>query len=68
MAAVVVGMPLECIVRAERWMASARGLGAVCCTAESPVLEQSWPWLRVWQSAAGVLLADVARAVCFGGW
>lgn len=43
MAAAVAGMPLGCIVKAERWMAGARGLGAVCCTAAGLVLEQSWP-------------------------
>ena len=48
MAAVVAAdMPLGCIVRAERWMAGARGPGAVCCTAAGLVLELSWPWRRV---------------------
>lgn len=45
-AAVAADMPLGCIVRAERWMAGARGPGAVCCTAAGLVLELSWPWRR----------------------
>lgn len=68
-AAAVAGMPLGCIVRAERWMAGARGLGAVCCTA-GLVLEQSWPWRRVLQCLAGrvVGVRTLARTVYFGGW
>jgi hypothetical protein len=42
-------------------MAGARGLCAACCTAESRDLEQSWPWQRVSQSAAGMSWACVAR-------
>ena len=41
MAAAVAGMPLGCIVRAERWTAGAHGPGAVCCTAVRLALEQS---------------------------
>ena len=53
MAAVVAtDMPLGCIVRAERWMAGAHGLDAVCCIAAGLVLELSWPWRWIWQFLA----------------
>ena len=68
MAAAVAGMLLGCIVRAERWMAGARGLGAVCCTAASLVLEQSWPWRRSLRCLANVSWAYVAHAVCGTLW
>lgn len=66
-AAVAAGMPLGCIVRAERWTAGAHGPGAVCCTAVRLALEQSWPWRRVVQSLAKASLAYAARAVCSRG-
>ena len=59
-AAAVAGMPLGCIVRAERWMAGARGPDAVCCTAASLDLELSWPWRRVLQC----LVRRVVGAEC----
>lgn len=68
MAAAVAGMPLGCTVRAERWMAGARGPGAVCCTAAGLVLELSWPWRRLLQCLAKVSLAYAAHAVCSTLW
>jgi hypothetical protein len=56
-AAVAADMPLGCIVRAERWMAGAHGLDAVCYTVAGLVLGRSWPWRRVWQCSSGVSLA-----------
>lgn len=68
-AAVAADMPLGCIVRAERWMAGARGLGAVCCTAAGLVLELSWPWRRVLQCSAGVsLVYSICLSLCSMLW